>query len=104
MLQAMAAKSAAQPPDVQQGFGYKFVLILHDRANTATVLGESKVDGTAAFGVKFTRAVGRGAEERRLFLDKDTALLVKSELHAKLSTGGELASEQTWADWRVIAG
>jgi hypothetical protein len=104
VLQAMAPKSAAQPPDVQQGFGYKFVLILRDRANTATALGESRVDGTTVFGVKLTRPVGRGAEERRLFFDKETALLVKSELHAKLSTGGELASEQTWADWRVIDG
>ena len=34
----------------------------------------------------------------------ETGLLLKSELHARLSTGGELASEQTWAEWKVIDG
>jgi hypothetical protein len=104
VLQAMAPKTAAQPPDVQQGFGYKFILCLRDRNNTATALGVSNLGGTAAFGVKITHPLGRGSEERRLFFDMETGLLLKSELHARLSTGGELASEQSWADWRVIDG
>jgi hypothetical protein len=103
VLQAMLPK-AAQPPNVQLGFGYRFVLILQDRSNTASALGESKVGDALAFGVKLTRPVGRGAEERRLFFDKETGLLLKSELHAHLSTGGELSSVQTWADWRMIDG
>ena len=104
VLQAMAPRSAAQPPDVQQGFGYKFVLCLRDRNNTAAALGASKVGTTAVFGVKLTRPLGRGSEERRLYFDTETGLLLKSELHARLSTGGELASEQTWADWKLIDG
>jgi hypothetical protein len=104
VLEAMAPKTAAQPPDVQQGFGYKFVLCLRDRNNTAAALGASKVGTTAAFGVRLTRPLGRGSEERRLYFDAETGLLLKSELHARLSTGGELASEQTWADWKTIDG
>jgi len=104
VLQPMAAKTAAQPPDVQQGFGYKFVLCLRDRKSTAAALGALKVGTTAAFGVKVTRPIGRGSEERRLYFDTETGLLLKSELHARLSTGGELASEQTWADWKLIDG
>jgi hypothetical protein len=104
VLQPMAAKTAAQPPDVEQGFGYKFVLGLRDRNSTAAALGDSKVGTTAVFGVKLTRPLGRGSEERRLYFDTETGLLLKSELHARLSTGGELASEQTWSDWKLIDG
>jgi outer membrane lipoprotein-sorting protein len=104
VLQPMAAKTAAQPPDVELGFGYKFILCLRDRNTTATALGASKVGTTAAFGIKLTRPLGRGSEERRLYFDAETGLLLKSELHARLSIGGELASEQTWADWKMIDG
>src|SRR5690242_10731612 len=100
----LAPQSIAHPLEVQQGFGYKFILILRDRTSTPAALGESQVDGHTVFGVKLTRPVGRGSEERRLFFDKETGLLVKSELHAKLSTGGELGSEQTWADYQTIDG
>jgi len=106
VLQVMAPKTVAQPPDVEQGFGYKFVTVLRDHNYTASALGTSRVGSTTAFGVKVARPVGRGggSEERRLFFDQETNLLVKSELHAHMTTGGELYSEQTWADWKMIDG
>jgi hypothetical protein len=102
--QQLGLQAVAHPVEVQQGFGYKFILILRDSANTAAPLGESEVGGRPVVGVKLTRPVGRGSEERRLFFDRETGLLVKSDLHARLSTGGELASEQTWGDYRTTDG
>jgi hypothetical protein len=97
-------QAVAHPLEVQQGFGYKFVLALHDPAWKAAPLGESTVDGRAVVGVKLTHPVGRGGEERRLYFDAQTYLLAKSELRAKLSTGGEMATEQTWGDYKTIDG
>ncbi len=97
-------QAVAHPLEVQQGFGYKFVLVLHDRGWTAAPLGESTVDGRAVVGVKLTHPVGRGGEERRLYFDAQTYLLAKSELRARLSTGGEMATEQTWGDYKTTDG
>jgi hypothetical protein len=102
--QPLTLDTIKHPVEVQQGFGYKFILNLRDPAFTPALLGESRVGDRLVVGVKLTRPVGRGAEERRLFFDPQTHLLVKSELHAKLSVGGELASEQTWGDFRMIDG
>ena len=102
--QPLAPDAIKHPVEVQQGFGYKFILLLRDSAFTPTALGESKINDRTVVGVKLVRPVGRGAEERRLFFDPQTSLLVKSELHAKLSVGGELASEQTWGDFKMIDG
>jgi hypothetical protein len=102
--QALNPQSVAHPVEVQQGFGYKFILNLRESSGTAAALGESRVGDRPVFGVKLTRPVGRGSEERRFFFDAQSNLLVKSELHAHLSTGGELASEQTWGDYQTIDG
>jgi hypothetical protein len=102
--QPLAPDAIKHPVEVQQGFGYKFILLLRDPAFTPSALGESKINDHTVVGVKLVRPVGRGAEERRLFFDTHTNLVVMSELHAKLSVGGELASEQTWGDFKMIDG
>lgn len=103
--QPLAPQSIAQPLEVQQGFGYKFILLLRESGHIPALLGDSTVDGRAVISMKLTRPVGRGAEERRLYFDQQTNLLVKSDLHARLSTGGELATtEQTWGDYKTIDG
>jgi hypothetical protein len=103
-VKPLTAQTIARPNEEQKGFGYKYILLLRDSANTPATLGESKVGDRPVFGIKLTRPVGRGSEARRLYFDAQTGLLVKSETNAKLSTGGELASEQTWADYRTIDG
>jgi hypothetical protein len=50
------------------------------------------------------RPVGCGTEERRLYFNAETMLLARTELHARLSTGTEMSSEQTWDDYNVIDG
>src|SRR5947209_9531826 len=62
--QALNPQSVARPAEVQQGFGYKFILNLWDPSATAAALGESRVDDRPVVGVKLTRPVGRGSEER----------------------------------------
>ncbi len=100
----LSPQAIAHPLETQQAFGYKFILLLRDKANKASVLGESIVGDQRLIGLKLTRAVGRGAEERRLFFDSKTMLLARSELHAKLSTGNEMGTEQTWGDYQMIDG
>jgi hypothetical protein len=100
----LSPQAISHPLEVQQGFGYKFILLLRDKTNKPTVLGESSSGDHTLIGLKLTHPVGRGTEERRLFFDAKTMLLARSELHAKLSTGAEMTSEQTWDDYRTIDG
>jgi hypothetical protein len=101
---ALSPQSIAHPLETQQGFGYKFILLLRDKAYTPVALGESTAGDRALVGLKLTRPVGRGAEEWRLFFDAKTMLLARSERHAKLSTGAEMGAEQTWGDYKTIDG
>jgi hypothetical protein len=104
VVRPLAPQVAAHPLEVQQGFGYKFILVLRDPANTVTWLGRSIAGDRPVVGVKLTRRVGQASEERRLFFDPTSDLLVRSEFRAKMSTGGEMATEQTWDDWKMIDG
>jgi outer membrane lipoprotein-sorting protein len=100
----LAPQAIAHPLETQQGFGYKFILILRDKTSKAAALGESTSGEQTLVGIKLTHPVGRGSEERRLFFDAKTMLLARSELHTKLATGGEIGSEQTWSDYQTIDG
>jgi hypothetical protein len=102
VVRPLSPQIVAHPLEVQQGFGYKFILLLRDQAWSATSLGPSTVNDQPVIGIKLTRPVGRGSEERRLFFDAKSTLLVRSELRAKLSTGAEMATEQTWGDYKTI--
>ncbi|HEX4590595.1 MAG TPA: hypothetical protein VH120_11730 [Gemmataceae bacterium] len=97
----LAPQAIAHPLEVQQGFGYKFILILRDKTYKPTLLGPT--DGNL-LGLKFVRRVGQGSDEWRLFFDPTTHLLARSERHGRLSTGGDLSSEQTWGDYKTIDG
>jgi hypothetical protein len=103
-LAFLTPQAIAHPLEVQQGFGYKFILLLRDKANKVAALGESTAGDQTLVGLKVTHAVGRATEERRLFFDARSMLLARSELHARQSTGSELSSEQTWDDYKTIDG
>jgi outer membrane lipoprotein-sorting protein len=100
----LSQQAIAHPLETQQAFGYKFILLLRDKTNKASALGESTAGDQTLVGLKLTHAVGRGSEERRLFFDAKTMLLARSELHAKQSTGTEMGTEQTWSDYKTIDG
>ena len=100
----LTPQAIAHPLETQQAFGYKFILLLKDKTIKATALGESTAGDQTLVGLKLTHAVGRATEERRLFFDAKTMLLARSELHARLSTGSEMGTEQTWGDYKMIDG
>jgi hypothetical protein len=101
----ISAQAIKEPMETQQNFGYKFVLLLRDPKNKITPLGESTSGDQKLIGLKVVRMIGRASEERRLYFDAKTMLLVKSESRTKLSTGSELtATEQTWEDYKTIDG
>jgi hypothetical protein len=104
VVRPLAPRDVAHPLEVQQGFGYKFILVLRDSSSPPTWLGRSTIGDRPVVGIKITRRVVQALEERRLFFDPVTNLLARSELRTKLSTGGEMATEQTWDDWKMIDG
>jgi hypothetical protein len=97
----MSRGGIASTFETQRSFGYKFLLILKDPAYDAAPLGESKVGDRVVIGVKLTPKpmAGPGARERRLYFDKQSGLLVKSEVGA-----GTTYSEIMWGDCRMVDG
>ena len=71
---------AAQQSDLRAEW-ISSLLPLKDKAFSLTALGEIKVDDTPAVGVKITR---KDYPEVKLYFDKKTNLLVKSEYKTKL--------------------
>ena len=71
---------ASQHNDLRAGW-ISFLLPLKDKAFTLTAIGETKVDDRPAVGVKVTRP---GYPEVKLYFDKATNLLAKSEYKTKL--------------------
>ena len=75
---------------------------LKDKAYTLTALGEIKVDDRPAVGVRVS------AKDRRdvnLYFDKDTNLLVKSEMRVKDEAAGmEVNQETFYGDYKEVAG
>jgi hypothetical protein len=70
---------SAQKNDHRAGY-INTVLPLKDKAFTLTMLPEAKVDDKPAVGVKVTR---KGYPEVKLYFDKQSSLLVKSEWPSK---------------------
>jgi hypothetical protein len=66
-------------------------------------LGESKVDGKPAAGV---RVSAKGYRDVNLFFDKDTGLLLKSETKSKdvQAGGGEFNTETLYGDYKKVSG
>ena len=71
---------AAQLNDLRAGW-ISSLLPLKDKAFTVTAIGETKVDDRPAVGIKVTR---QGYPEVKLYFDKSTNLLVRSEHKTKL--------------------
>ncbi|HEX4591144.1 MAG TPA: hypothetical protein VH120_14495 [Gemmataceae bacterium] len=101
---ALSPQAISHPLEVQQGFGYKFILLLKDKAYKPSLISQPPAGDANLLGLKLVRPVGRGSEEWRLYFDPTTYLLAKSERHSRLSTGGELSAEQTWGDYKTIDG
>jgi len=75
---------------------------LKDKAFTLTSIGEAKVDKKPALGVKVTR---KGYPEVKLYFDKKTGLLVKSEF--KTYSGEEskdVTQETFYQDYKEVDG
>jgi hypothetical protein len=76
---------------------------LKDKAFTLTPLPEVKVDDRPAVGLKITR---EGHREVRLYFDKQTNLLVKSQMRVKAEEmgGKEVNQEAYYSDHKDISG
>jgi hypothetical protein len=93
---------AAQQNDLRAGW-ISFLLPLKDKAFTLTTIGETKVDDRQAVGVKVTR---QGYPEVKLYFDKSTNLLVKSEYKTKLPEQGytDADAEGYFSNYKDIDG
>jgi hypothetical protein len=91
----------------------RLVPLLTDRNFNLAPLGEDKVNGRTVVGVKVT---SRGRKELRMYFDKETGLLVKTE-HSLDAPGGadrppptpgapkkELRQEEFYSDFKDIEG
>ena len=66
-------------------------------------LGEIKVDGKLAIGVRVSH---KGHRDINLFFDKDKGLLVKSEMTVKdpMAGGKEVTQETLYSDYKEVSG
>lgn len=76
----MSAEELATHKNDHRAGWIAHLLPLKDKAFTLTTLGEAKVDGRPALGVKVTR---KDYPEVKLYFDKKSHLLVKSEFQTK---------------------
>lgn len=75
---------------------------LDDKGVKLSPLGESKLDGKTAVGV---RVSAEGYRDISLFFDRDTGLLLKSEKRAKdPMSGEEFTEEKRYADYKKVNG
>jgi hypothetical protein len=75
---------------------------LKDKTFTLATVGEIKVDGRAAAGVKVSH---KGRRDVDLYFDKETGLLVKSETRVKDEGSGQEVTEETvYSDYKEVQG
>ncbi len=75
---------------------------LKDKAYTLSSLGEGKVDDRPTLGV---RVSSKGHRDVNLHFDKDTGMLLKSEMRVKdEDTGMEVNQESFYSDYKEIGG
>ncbi len=94
-----------QPAEVQ-AWGHLFEVrsllpLLKDKSYTLSPLGEIKVDGRPAVGVKVTT---KGQTDIDLYFDKATMLLVKSARWSVTPTGDEVTLETFYSDYKESDG
>jgi hypothetical protein len=87
---------------LQLDHAMKLVPLLSDPAFSIAPLGEYQYNGRIVVGV---RVVGRSQRDLRLYFDKETALLMKSEHLLDGGPGGkDVRQEACYADYREIGG
>jgi hypothetical protein len=75
---------------------------LKDKTYTLSSLGEGKVDDRPTLGV---RVSSKGHRDVNLYFDKDTGMLVKSEMRVKDDmTGMEVNQESYYKDYKEVGG
>ena len=75
--------------------------LLTDKAYTLEPLGEVKIEDQMCLGVK---ATAKGRREVRLFFNKESGLLVKSEHAMDDGAGKEVVQEEFYSDFEDIKG
>jgi hypothetical protein len=79
----------------------RLVPLLTDKSYQLTGLADIKVNGRPAAGVKVT---AKGRKDIRLYFDKETGLLVKSEHNLDDAAGKEVLQEEFYSDFRDLGG
>jgi hypothetical protein len=79
----------------------RLVPLLADKSLELVILGESKVGERTAIGV---RVAIKGRKDLRLFFDKASGLLTKSEHTLDDGNGKELVQEEFYSDFRDLQG
>lgn len=93
--------SAEVHETMQLNQAVRLVPLLMDKAYTLEPLGEVTVDGQAALGVK---AIARGRREVRLFFNKETGLLAKTEHTTDDGAGKEIVQEEIYSNFEDVQG
>jgi hypothetical protein len=79
----------------------RLVPLLNDPAYEVAYVGESKVNDRPALGLKVT---AKGRKELRLYFDRETGFLVKTEHTLDDSMGKEVRKEAYYSDFRDLGG
>jgi negative regulator of sigma E activity len=96
-----AAALAEMRETFQLNRAVRLVPLLTDRTYELAVLPEVKVNDRPALGVRVT---AKGKRELRLFFDKETGLLVKTEHTLDAGEGKEVRQEVYYGDFRDVGG
>jgi hypothetical protein len=92
----------AAAKDEMHGRRVSHLLELKEPSYKLSALPEMKVDGKAAVGVKVSSA---GHRDVGLYFDKDSGLLVKTEMRVKNPESGEEANQETfYSDYKDVQG
>jgi hypothetical protein len=92
--------------DLMKESAYRFklegLLFLRDKSLALSPAGEAKVNGRPAVGIK---VVSKGHKDVKLFFDKESGLLIKSEYTGTdPMTMQNVAAEQIWHDYQDVDG
>ena len=93
--------SAEVHETMQLNQAVRLVPLVMDKAYVLEPLGEVTIDGQAAVGVK---ATAKGRREVRLFFNKETGLLVKTEHSIDDGVGKEIQQEEYYTNFEDVQG
>jgi outer membrane lipoprotein-sorting protein len=100
---AMSKEQLAEEKETRFAGWVSTLAPLNDKGFTLKPLGESKVEGEAAVGVKVSH---KGHRDVQLYFSKKTGLLVKSEHTAKAmeQEGKDVKQEAFYSDYQDVSG